>query len=66
MKRKAKSPKAPAVDCRNHAHTVFDGAVMVGSLVERAGMVHAYNIEGHYLGAFDDMFAAARAIPRVA
>ena len=62
---KAKSPKTQAVDCRNHVLTVFDGAVRVGSLVDRAGTFHAYDIEGRCLGAFADVRAATRAIPRV-
>ena len=47
--------KAKVTDCRNHALTVFDGAVRVGSLVERAA--------GAGDPAFADMRAAARAIP---
>jgi hypothetical protein len=50
-------------DCRNHVLTVFDGATMVGSPVERAGTFHAYDIEGYCLGAFADMRQAARSIP---
>jgi hypothetical protein len=63
---KAKSPKTQAVDCRQHALTVFDGTTMVGSLVERAGAFHSYDLEGRYLGAFGDMRMAARAIPPAA
>jgi hypothetical protein len=58
-----KPQKAPVVDCRNHALTVFDGAVRCGSLVERAGKFDAYDIDGRHLGTFTDMFAAAGAIP---
>jgi hypothetical protein len=47
--------KAKVTDCRNHALTVFDGAVRVGSLVERAAVAGD--------PAFADMRAAARAIP---
>jgi hypothetical protein len=61
---KANPKKAQAVDCRNHVLTVFDGAVRVGSLVDRAGTFHAYDIEGRCLGAFADVRAATRAIPR--
>jgi hypothetical protein len=53
-------------DCRNHLLVVNDGADRVGSLVERAGEFHAYDIDGRHLGAFSDLRAAARAIPRVA
>ena len=60
---KAKSPKTQAADGRNHLLTVFDGAVRVGSLVDRAGTFHAYDINGRCLGAFADMRQAARAIP---
>jgi hypothetical protein len=54
------------VDTRNHALSVFDGADRVGSLVERAGEFHAYDVDGRHLGAFTDMRAAARAIPPAA
>jgi hypothetical protein len=62
---KAESPKTQVVDCRNHARTVFEGAVRCGSLVDRAGTFHAYDVAGRHLGAFNDLRAAARAIPRV-
>ena len=62
--RPSKEAKRQQVDCRNHALTVFDGAVRVGSLVDRAGTFHAYDVEGRHLGAFADMRAATRAIPR--
>jgi hypothetical protein len=61
-----KEAKRQQVDCRNHALTVFDGAVRVGSLVDRAGTIHAYDIDGRCLGAFNNVRAAARAIPQVA
>ena len=60
--RLSKEAKRQQGDCRNHALTVFDGATMVGSLVDRAGTFHAYDIEGRHLGAFADMRMAARAI----
>jgi len=62
---KAKSPRTQAVDCRNHVLTVFDGAVMVGSLVDRAGAFHADEFGGRHLGVFNNLRAAARAIPQV-
>jgi hypothetical protein len=52
------------VDTRNHVLSVFDGAVMAGSLVERAGEFHAYDVDGKYLGAFGDM-RQARALPHI-
>jgi hypothetical protein len=58
--------KAQVVDCHNHVLTVFDGTTMVGSLVDRAGTFHAYDIEGRYLGAFADVRAASRAMPSAA
>ena len=58
-----KEAKRQQVDCRNHALTVFDGAVRVGSLVDRAGTFHAYDVEGRHLAAFADLRTAARAIP---
>lgn len=57
--------RAQAVDTGNHVLSVFDGATMVGSLVERGGRFDAYDVDGRRLGAFADMRAAARAIPRV-
>jgi hypothetical protein len=62
--RPSKEAKRQQVDCRNHALTVFDGAVRVGSLVDRAGTFYAYDVEGRHLGAFADLRAASRAIPR--
>jgi hypothetical protein len=59
----AKPKRTSVVDTRNHALVVFDGAVMVGSLVERAGTYHAYDINGRDLGVFSDLRAASRAIP---
>ena len=54
------------VDCRNHLLVVNDGADRVGSLVARAGRFEAFDLDGRHLGAFPDLRAAARAIPRVA
>jgi hypothetical protein len=62
-----KEAKRQQVDCRHHVLTVFDGAaVRVGSLVDRAGTFHAYDVAGRHLGAFNDLRAAARAIPPAA
>jgi hypothetical protein len=55
--------KPPAA--RDDALTVYDGADRVGSLVERAGEFHAYDVDGRHLGAFADMRAAVRAISRM-
>ena len=60
---KANPKKAQVTDCRNHVLVVFDGAVMAGSLVERAGRFNAYDVNGRYLGTFTDMRAASRAVP---
>jgi hypothetical protein len=57
--------RAQVTDCRNHPLTVFDGAVRCGSLVERGGKFEAFDLAGHYLGAFADLRAAVRSIPRV-
>jgi hypothetical protein len=51
-------------DYRNHVLTVYDGAEMVGSLVERAGQFHAFDLRGALVGRFADLRAAARALPR--
>jgi hypothetical protein len=64
VRRSLKSKKMQVVDTRSHALTVFDGAVMVGSLVERAGRSDAYDIDGRHLGTFNDLCGATRAIPR--
>jgi hypothetical protein len=64
--RASKEAKRQQVDCRNHTLTVFDGAVRVGSLVNRAGTFQAYDVEGKHLGAFANLRAASRAIPQVA
>jgi hypothetical protein len=60
---KTKSPKVQVVDCTNNALTVFDGADSAGSLVERDGTFHAYDIGGRCVGAFAEMGAAARSLP---
>ena len=57
---KAKFPRTQAVDCRNHVLTVFDGAVMVGSLVDRAGAFHADEFGGRHLGVFQSARRGAR------
>ncbi len=62
--RPSKEAKRQQVDCRNHVLTVFDGAVRVGSLLDRGGAFHVYDIDGRYLGAFADLRTASRAIPR--
>jgi hypothetical protein len=50
-------------DTRNHLLSVFDGAVMAGSLVERAGRFDAFDIAGRCLGTFSDLRTAARSLP---
>jgi hypothetical protein len=64
MMNKVKSPRAQVADTRHH--TLVVGADRVGSLVERAGEFHAYDVAGHCVGIFSDMRTASRAIPRVA
>jgi hypothetical protein len=58
-------PRPRAVDCRRHPLTVYDGASMIGSLVERAGKFEAFDLAGQHLGTYPDMRAAVRAIPAV-
>jgi hypothetical protein len=59
----AKPSHAKVTDCRNHTLVVNDGAIMVGSLVERAGRFEAFDLAGRHLGSFPDLRTAARAIP---
>jgi hypothetical protein len=65
-RRSLKSKKTRAVDTRDHALVVFDGADRAGSLVERGGKFTAFDPDGRHLGVFPDLRSAARAIPRAA
>ena len=61
-----KANERKQVDRRNLAVTIYDGQDRVGSLLERGGTFHAYDVAGHCVGIFSDMRAAARAIPPAA
>jgi hypothetical protein len=50
-------------DCRRHVLTVYDGAEMIGSLVQAGGEFHAFDVDGVHVGTFNDMRSAARALP---
>jgi hypothetical protein len=52
-----------AVDCTGHRLTVYNGAVRLGSLVERDSGFDAYDVAGNLIGSFSNQRDAARALP---
>jgi hypothetical protein len=46
------------------ALALTDGALFVGSITERDGKRHAFDIAGHHVGTFQTRIQAARTIPK--